>query len=183
MPIHRPAGPQLRRRAVGAGAAGAATAHLLARLRIARAPPRPRPLRHRHPLHARPDARRRAAAVPVGLLEKVIAAGTPPVRRATFRYADAVVPVTIKPAHGVDALYAPRRTVLDPILVDAAVAAGARRAVRHRRGRRRPRPPRCRHRRRRPDPDGQAFRARARIVIGADGIRSTIAERAGAAAV
>jgi flavin-dependent dehydrogenase len=34
--------------------------------------------------------------------------------------------VPIKPAHGVDALYAPRRTVLDPILVDAARAAGAR---------------------------------------------------------
>ena len=33
--------------------------------------------------------------------------------------------MTIKPSHGVDALYAPRRTVLDPILVDAAVVAGA----------------------------------------------------------
>src|SRR5215469_18341552 len=60
-----------------------------------------------------------------GLLEKIIAEGTPPVRRATFRYADAVVPVIIKPSHGVDALYAPRRTVLDPILVDAAFASGA----------------------------------------------------------
>ena len=33
--------------------------------------------------------------------------------------------MTIKPSHGVDALYALRRTVLDPILVDAAIAAGA----------------------------------------------------------
>ena len=40
--------------------------------------------------------------------------------RTTFTYADDEVTVTIKPSHGVDALYAPRRTVLDPILVDAA---------------------------------------------------------------
>ena len=91
-------------------------------LRIARAPPRPRPLRHRHPLHARPDARRRAAAVPVGPAGEGHRGGHAPGAPRHVRYADAVVPVTIKPAHGVDALYAPRRTVLDPILVDAAVA-------------------------------------------------------------
>ena len=56
-----------------------------------------------------------------GLLDHVIdghAAGAPrdvPLRRRRSR-------VKIKPAHGVDALYAPRRTVLDPILVDAAGA-------------------------------------------------------------
>src|SRR5262245_19656470 len=60
-----------------------------------------------------------------GLLDAVVAAGTPDVRRTTFSYADQQVTVTIKPSHGVDALYAPRRIVLDPILVDAAVAAGA----------------------------------------------------------
>src|ERR687897_1284149 len=60
-----------------------------------------------------------------GLLDEIIAAGTPPVRRTTFRYADAVVPITVKSSFGVDALYAPRRTVLDPVLVDAALAAGA----------------------------------------------------------
>jgi 2-polyprenyl-6-methoxyphenol hydroxylase-like FAD-dependent oxidoreductase len=60
-----------------------------------------------------------------GLLESVIAAGTPAVRKTTFVYADETVPVPVKPSHGVDALYAPRRTVLDPILVDAARAAGA----------------------------------------------------------
>ncbi len=115
-----------------------------------------------------------------GLLDEVIAAGTPPVRRTTFRYANTVVPIPIKSSHGVDALYAPRRTVLDPILVDAAVAAGvdvrfgivvtdvertSRGAVTGIVGRTR---------------DGQPFRARARIVVGADGIRSTIAERVGA---
>jgi len=115
-----------------------------------------------------------------GLLDEIVAAGTPPVRRTTFRYADAVVPITLKPSYGVDALYAPRRTVLDPILVDAAVAGGVdvrfgiavtdverdhHGTVTGVAGRTR---------------DGQAFRARARIVVGADGIRSTIAERAGA---
>ena len=60
-----------------------------------------------------------------GLLEHMIDKGTPPVRRVTFHYADDDLVVKIKPAHGVDALYAPRRTVLDPILVDAAERAGA----------------------------------------------------------
>src|SRR5580765_2295463 len=59
-----------------------------------------------------------------GLLDHIVDAGTPPVRRTTFRYANDDVTVTIKPSHGVDALYAPRRTVLDPVLVDAAIAAG-----------------------------------------------------------
>jgi 2-polyprenyl-6-methoxyphenol hydroxylase-like FAD-dependent oxidoreductase len=117
-----------------------------------------------------------------GLLDQVIAAGTPPVHRATFRFAGEIVPIDIKPAHGIDALYAPRRTVLDPILVDAAVAAGvdvrfgvtvadimldadgaARGVTGH-------------------TADGQPFHARARLVIGADGIRSRVAARVGAAA-
>ena len=55
-----------------------------------------------------------------GLLDQIIAAGTPPVQRTTFRYGDERVVISIKPSHGVDALYAPRRTVLDPLLVHAA---------------------------------------------------------------
>jgi 2-polyprenyl-6-methoxyphenol hydroxylase-like FAD-dependent oxidoreductase len=116
-----------------------------------------------------------------GLLDRVVAAGTPPIRRATFRYDGQVVPVPIKPAHGVDALYAPRRTVLDPILVDAAQAAGAEvrfgvavtDVERDRDGLVSGVVGRAR--------DGRVFRAGARIVVGADGIRSTIAERVGAA--
>src|SRR6188472_2330370 len=54
-----------------------------------------------------------------GILDRIVAAGTPPVRRTTFRYASDELTITIKPSHGVDALYAPRRTVLDPVLVDA----------------------------------------------------------------
>jgi 2-polyprenyl-6-methoxyphenol hydroxylase-like FAD-dependent oxidoreductase len=112
-----------------------------------------------------------------GLLDQVIAAGTPAVRRVTFRYAGQVVPITIKPSHGVEALYAPRRTVLDRILVDAAAAAGAEvrfgvavtdvvrggsGAVTGVNGR---------------DRDGRTFTASARMVVGADGIRSTMAAR------
>ena len=180
MLIRRPADPCYDVVVVGARAAGAATAHLLARsgLRVLLVD------RGRYGTDTlSTHALMRGGVLQLsrwGLLDKIIAAGTPQVRRATFRYADAVVPVTIKPSHGVDALYAPRRTVLDPILVDAAAAAGAEvrfgiavadldrdrhGAVTGVTGRTR---------------DGQAFRARARIVVGADGIRSTIAERAGA---
>jgi len=65
-----------------------------------------------------------------GVLDALKAAGTPPVRTTTFHYADEVIPVFIKPRDGVDALYAPRRTVLDSLLVESARAAGAE--VRHR---------------------------------------------------
>jgi menaquinone-9 beta-reductase len=60
-----------------------------------------------------------------GLLPLVEASTTPAIRRTAFHYGDTVLDIAIKPSHGVDALYAPRRTVLDPILVDAARAAGA----------------------------------------------------------
>ncbi len=60
-----------------------------------------------------------------GLLDDVIASGTPAVRRTTFFVGPDPLVISIKPAYGVDALYAPRRTVLDPMLVDAALAAGA----------------------------------------------------------
>src|SRR6266566_7668996 len=55
-----------------------------------------------------------------GLLPRVIAAGTPAVRSATFHLPGTVSSVEIKPRDGVDGLYAPRRTVLDPILAEAA---------------------------------------------------------------
>jgi menaquinone-9 beta-reductase len=59
-----------------------------------------------------------------GVLPQVQAAGTPPVRTATFTYEGESLSVPIKARGGVDALYAPRRTVLDPILVDAAAESG-----------------------------------------------------------
>jgi 2-polyprenyl-6-methoxyphenol hydroxylase-like FAD-dependent oxidoreductase len=60
-----------------------------------------------------------------GLLDDVVAAGTPPVRRTVFHYGAETVGVSIRPSAGVDALYAPRRTVIDAMLVDAAQRAGA----------------------------------------------------------
>jgi flavin-dependent dehydrogenase len=58
-----------------------------------------------------------------GLLDRL--AGTPPVRRTSFFYGDEEVALDIRPQHGVDALMAPRRTVLDPMLAGAAAEAGA----------------------------------------------------------
>ena len=60
-----------------------------------------------------------------GLLDAIVAAGTPAVRRTVFHYGRDAVSVSIRPAAGVDALYAPRRTLLDAVIVDAAVEAGA----------------------------------------------------------
>lgn len=60
-----------------------------------------------------------------GLLDAVVAAGTPAIRRREIHYGDHEVDVDDVGA-GAHALYAPRRTVLDPILTTAAAAAGAR---------------------------------------------------------
>jgi flavin-dependent dehydrogenase len=115
-----------------------------------------------------------------GLLERIEAGGTPPVRRTVFHYEDEVVDIPIKPKDGVPALFAPRRTVLDRVLVDAAVEAGA--VVRHRvaladlvRGtggrvegvvlR---------------DEEGATRAVRSDLLVGADGLRSTVAPRVGA---
>jgi 2-polyprenyl-6-methoxyphenol hydroxylase-like FAD-dependent oxidoreductase len=60
-----------------------------------------------------------------GLLDAVRSAGTPAMRTTTFHYGAETIAVPIKARDGVDALYAPRRTVLDGVLGDAAVEAGA----------------------------------------------------------
>jgi len=61
-----------------------------------------------------------------GLLDKLMAAGTPPARRVCFDADGGLVMSGRFPAYeGVDALYSPRRTLLDTILVEAARAAGA----------------------------------------------------------
>ena len=59
-----------------------------------------------------------------GLLDQVVATGCPPVSRYSFDFG----PVTLAGAPGTDAVpsaYAPRRILLDKILLDAAAAAGA----------------------------------------------------------
>jgi flavin-dependent dehydrogenase len=68
-----------------------------------------------------------------GLTDRLEAEGTPRITKTSFLYADddkrEAIEFDIKARHGVDALYAPRRSVLDRILVDAAYEAGA--DVRH----------------------------------------------------
>jgi len=60
-----------------------------------------------------------------GLLPAIVAAGTPAVRSTTFGYSNEDVTVAIEPKHGVEALYAPRRLLLDSILSAAASDSGA----------------------------------------------------------
>jgi flavin-dependent dehydrogenase len=60
-----------------------------------------------------------------GVLDRIRASGAPPIRRTSFFYGRETVDVDIAPVLGTDALWAPRRRVLDAALVDAAVAAGA----------------------------------------------------------
>jgi 2-polyprenyl-6-methoxyphenol hydroxylase-like FAD-dependent oxidoreductase len=64
-----------------------------------------------------------------GLIPNVEAAETPAIRSTTFHYGHEASQIDIKADHGVDCLFAPRRTVLDRLLVDAAREAGAE--VRH----------------------------------------------------
>jgi flavin-dependent dehydrogenase len=114
-----------------------------------------------------------------GLLDRIADAGTPPIRETRFDYGDESVSVPIKPTPGVTALYAPRRTLLDAVVVDAAIEAGAE--VRYgitvtdllRDGTGRIAGIRGR------DRSGVAFTTRAGLTIGADGIRSTVARLAG----
>ena len=110
---------------VGARAAGAATAMLLARAGLSVVViERERPGADTLSTHAL----MRGAVVQLhrwGLLGELVAAGTLGITQSTFHYATESITVPIKPGAGVDALYAPRRTVLDPILVRAACAGGA----------------------------------------------------------
>src|SRR5215212_9502993 len=65
-----------------------------------------------------------------GLLPRLHEVATPAVRSTSFHYGEESITVPIRDANGADALYAPRRTVLDSMLVDAAAAAGVE--IRHR---------------------------------------------------
>jgi 2-polyprenyl-6-methoxyphenol hydroxylase-like FAD-dependent oxidoreductase len=60
-----------------------------------------------------------------GLLDRVAASNCPPVRTMTIDMGDFPLRMPVESDNGVDTDYAPRRIVLDKILVDAAVAAGA----------------------------------------------------------
>lgn len=119
-----------------------------------------------------------------GLLERVRGRGTPSVTATTFRYegggpADEEIRIPVTGRDGVEALLAPRRTVLDPVLQEAAREAGADVAlgtavselswtggtvtgtVLS-------------------TPDGDRLQVDADLVVGADGVRSRVARLAGA---
>ncbi|BDG01484.1 NAD(P)/FAD-dependent oxidoreductase [Anaeromyxobacter oryzae] len=177
-------GPSFRSRydaiVVGARAAGAATAMLLARAGLSvLAVDRGRLGDDTLSTHAL----MRGAVLQLhrwGLLRALQAAGTPPIRSATFHYGEEEILVPIKARDGIDALYAPRRTVLDPLIVRAAAAAGAEVVhgvtavdlVRDARGRVAGAVL--------AGAGGRTTRVEADVVVGADGIRSPVARLAGA---
>jgi flavin-dependent dehydrogenase len=115
-----------------------------------------------------------------GLLEDIIAACTPPVHRTVIRYGETEETVDIRPGPHVPALFAPRRSLLDRILVDAAARAGA--DVRFQTaltGLLRDADGRVIGIEAR-DPSGRRLVARAPLTIGADGLRSPVAREVGA---
>jgi 2-polyprenyl-6-methoxyphenol hydroxylase-like FAD-dependent oxidoreductase len=59
-----------------------------------------------------------------GLLDRVIASGTPATQHVKFDPGPVVLEGHYPTFQGIDALYSPRRTILDKILVDAAREAG-----------------------------------------------------------
>ena len=159
---------------VGARVAGAATALLLARAGL-RVLVVERSRRGSDTLST--HALMRAGVMQLhrwGVLPRLLAAGTPPIRRTTFHYGSEPVVVDIKDRDGVDALIAPRRTLLDVVLADAAAASGAQvlydTSVRE---------ILCDPTERVQgvlvtDEAGRPSRVEADIVIGADGARSTV---------
>lgn len=112
----------------------------------------------------------------LGVLDRVVDSGAPAIRDVVFHHAGNVTRRTIKDRHGVDFVVAPRRHILDPLLLDAARAAGADvligttvTDVVH-------------------DHTGRAVAVRARtphgpitigaqFIVGADGLRSQVARR------
>jgi 2-polyprenyl-6-methoxyphenol hydroxylase-like FAD-dependent oxidoreductase len=109
------------------------------------------------------------------LLDAIRATDAPAIRATTFHYGGETIEVQIKPRDGVDALYAPRRTVLDPLLADAAREAGAEIVYGHsvvdlrRDAQGRVRGVSI------AGSDRRSVDVKADIVVGADGIRSRVA--------
>jgi len=60
-----------------------------------------------------------------GLLDTITATGCPPITRIAYDFGGLAFDGTPPPLDGHEAMYAPRRSILDEILVDAAVDAGA----------------------------------------------------------
>ena len=114
-----------------------------------------------------------------GLLDRVVASNCPPIRSLGLDLGAFILTGVLPAVEGVAEMYAPRRTVLDKLLLDAAAEAGAEvregfavtglttsgDAVTGIRGRQR---------------GGPEIEEQARIVIGADGRNSFVAKSVGA---
>jgi 2-polyprenyl-6-methoxyphenol hydroxylase-like FAD-dependent oxidoreductase len=111
-----------------------------------------------------------------GLLDAVIDAGTPTIASTEFAYGDDIETVDIRPSGGISALRAPRRTVLDSLLLEAARAAGAEVRIPARVTRLLTDGGRVRGIEGIERGTGTRFRATAPLTIGADGRNSTIAQ-------
>lgn len=164
---------------VGARCAGSPTAMLLARaghrvLLVDRSE-RGTDTLSTHVIH-QPGA---AALARWGLLDRVRATGCPPLDRVVYRVEDIRLEGSGEGVDGQRAGYAPRRHLLDPLLADAAAEAGAEFRERCsvtgllRDDSGRVRGVRLRH-------GGRETTERAHLVVGADGMRSTVATLCGA---
>ncbi|HEY5858493.1 MAG TPA: NAD(P)/FAD-dependent oxidoreductase [Aldersonia sp.] len=111
-----------------------------------------------------------------GLLDAVVAAGTPAIRSTEFAYGDELETVEIRSGDGISALRAPRRTVLDRLLLAAARTAGAEVRIPARVTRLLTDGSTVRGVEGIERGTGTRFRATAPLTIGADGRNSTIAQ-------
>jgi 2-polyprenyl-6-methoxyphenol hydroxylase-like FAD-dependent oxidoreductase len=114
-----------------------------------------------------------------GLLDRIRDSGAQPITHQIYQGPDVRIEGFSLPIDGLTTTYAPRRYVLDPILAEGAVAAG----VEFRQG--------CAVKDlvfendrvvgvRYATPGGAEATERARLVVGADGMRSLVARKAGA---
>jgi len=165
---------------VGARCAGSATAMLLARrgydVALVDRSPMPRDTLSTHAIA-------RSGVVQLsrwGLLDPVLASGAPAIRTVGFGTGGELAQQRVKPTAGVDLLVAPRRFVLDALFRKAAEEAGATAYV----------PATVTGLQRHPSGQVSGVKLRdssrtrmlnARIVIGADGLRSGVADQVGAA--
>ncbi len=115
-----------------------------------------------------------AALARWGLLDQLAATGCPPIDTVNLHFGPVHVAGRPEAVDGTQAMFCPRRTVLDKLLVDQAREAGAEireqtlvREVLRESGRVTGV--------RALGPDGKATELRARVVIGADGMNSTVA--------
>ena len=114
-----------------------------------------------------------------GLIDEIVASGAPPIREVAFHVDGDSIVRQLKDRHGVDFLLAPRRQVLDRLLQEAAIDAGVDfrpnvtidTVTMDDHGRATGVQGRC---------GGAPIEIDARMVVGADGLRSRVARNVGA---